>query len=215
VRIARWCQKGKAAASRKIAPAHRSQTEGGFVALLHPKQLRPLVAYALATIAGALIVRDFDVVQGSRRAGIVQADSTSASVSPHRLSRGPSGLPDLSPGLENLRLTEASIYQGTGRNIFRVEIQQSNRQEVSRRESMEQKFAPPVVPASFPLKFFGFSRNGKTSAIFLLKNNDIFIAREGEIVDRRYKIVRIAHNSAQVEDLLSDQRQELWLREMP
>jgi len=65
------------------------------------------------------------------------------------------------------------------------------------------------------LKFFGYTRNGKTRSIFLLKETDIFIASEGDIVDRRYKIVRIAHNFAQVENLVSNQRQELWFGHGP
>jgi len=55
----------------------------------------------------------------------------------------------------------------------------------------------------------------KTRSIFLLKETDIFIASEGDIVDRRYKIVRIAHNFAQVENLVSNQRQELWFGHGP
>jgi hypothetical protein len=96
-----------------------------------------------------------------------------------------------------------------------VEVETLGEKVVHRDDPIEPKLPPPVAPIPQPLKLFGFSRNGKTRSIFLLKENDIFIAHEGDIVDRRYKIVRIAHNSAQVEDLLSNQRQELWFRQTP
>jgi hypothetical protein len=102
-----------------------------------------------------------------------------------------------------------------GRNIFRAELEPVGERTVSQRESMEQKSPPPVVPTSFPLKLFGFSRNGKTRSIFLLRETDVFIAHEGDIVDRRYRIVRIEQNSAQIEDLLNNQQQELWFRDTP
>jgi len=114
-----------------------------------------------------------------------------------------------------LRFTEATTYGGTGRNIFEVEGEPSHEPIVPAHEFVEQKSPPPVAPIPLPLKFFGYTRNGKTRSIFLLKETDIFIASEGDIVDRRYKIVRIAHNFAQVEDLLSNQRQELWFGDTP
>jgi hypothetical protein len=142
-------------------------------------------------------------------------DSTATRATAHRFDHDAGSLIDLKPRLENLRVTEVSTYQGSGRNIFRVVVEQSDRPTVPQRESVEQKSPPSVAPISFPLKYFGFSRNGQTRSIFLLNGSDIFIACEGDIVDRRYKIVRIAHNAAQVEDLLSNQRQELWFKETP
>lgn len=96
-----------------------------------------------------------------------------------------------------------------------MEVENLGEKVVHRDDPIEPKLPPAVAPIPLPLKFFAYSRNGNTRSIFLLKENDIFIASEGDIVDRRYKIVRIAHNSAQVEDLLSNQRQELWFRERP
>ena len=57
--------------------------------------------------------------------------------------------------------------------------------------------APPI-----PLKFYGFVNPSKVTnkRAFFLDGEDIIIAGEGDVVKKRYKIVRIGVNSAVVED---------------
>ena len=57
--------------------------------------------------------------------------------------------------------------------------------------------APPI-----PLKFYGFVNPAKVTykRAFFLDGEDIIIAGEGDMVKKRYKIVRIGVNSAVVED---------------
>ena len=57
--------------------------------------------------------------------------------------------------------------------------------------------APPI-----PLKFYGFVNKTKVGdkRAFFLDGDDIVIAAEGEMIKKRYKIVRIGINSAVVED---------------
>jgi hypothetical protein len=57
--------------------------------------------------------------------------------------------------------------------------------------------APPI-----PLKFYGFVNRTKAGdkRAFFLDGDDIVIASEGDIINKRYKIVRIGVNSAVVED---------------
>jgi hypothetical protein len=57
--------------------------------------------------------------------------------------------------------------------------------------------APPV-----PLKFYGFVNKTKAGdkRAFFLDGEDIVIAAEGDMIKKRYKIVRIGVNSAVVED---------------
>ena len=44
---------------------------------------------------------------------------------------------------------------------------------------------------------------------FLLHNDDVFLATDGEIVQRRYKVISVAANSIVVEDLANNNRQTL------
>ena len=71
---------------------------------------------------------------------------------------------------------------------------------------------PPPPPPPIPLKFYGFTGNKSgPKQVFLSKGDDIFIAKEGQIIDRRYKIIKIGPNSVEVEDVLTNNRQTLPL----
>jgi hypothetical protein len=60
---------------------------------------------------------------------------------------------------------------------------------------------PPKAPP-IPLKFYGFVNQSKAGdkRAFFLDGEDIVIATEGDMIKKRYKIVRIGINSATVED---------------
>jgi hypothetical protein len=77
---------------------------------------------------------------------------------------------------------------------------------------------PPPPPPKIPLKFYGFAtaqaQQGPKRAFFL-DGEDIFVVSEGDVVKRRYKIVRIGVNSAVVEDLDHKNEQTLPLEEAP
>jgi hypothetical protein len=112
--------------------------------------------------------------------------------------------------LQQLAATEAIKYEGSGRNIFisqAEDIPQPLAPGATDRNKKEEAnlFHVPAVqpPAPIPLKFFGFaSHPGEPKRIFLSKGDDVFIAGEGEIVDRRYKVLRISPNSVEIQDVV-------------
>jgi hypothetical protein len=116
-----------------------------------------------------------------------------------------------------LKSSEDTKYEGLGRNIFRATEIPTPVQTAK----LKPKPAPPTVPLPPPgppppppinLKFFGFaSKPGESKKIFLSQGDDVFIAGEGEIVDRRYKIVRISPFSVEIEDVLNNNRQVIPL----
>ena len=114
-----------------------------------------------------------------------------------------------------LKSSEETKYEGTGRNIFRVFVEiphvvQSPVQETP--TAQQQGPAPPPPPPPIELRFYGFATPaGGTKRIFLAHNEDVFIAKEGDIVDRRYKVVRISPNSVDILDVLSNNRQSIPL----
>jgi hypothetical protein len=62
------------------------------------------------------------------------------------------------------------------------------------------------------MKFIGFANKpGQAKQIFLMQNEDVFVAKEGEIVNRRYKVVKINQNSVEIEDVLNNNRQSIPL----
>jgi hypothetical protein len=118
--------------------------------------------------------------------------------------------PSLDPTLQLqlLAASEAIQYEGSGRNIFvsqaEVVIPKPLAPGTSDKKD-EKMFQVPAVqpPPPIPLKFFGFaSRPGEPKKVFLIKGDDTFIAGEGEIVDRRYKVVRISPTSVEIQDVV-------------
>jgi hypothetical protein len=66
------------------------------------------------------------------------------------------------------------------------------------------------------LQFFGFaSKPGEPKRIFLrtTDTNDVFVAGEGEVVNRRYRVLRIMGSGVEVEDVLNNNKQVLPLQQ--
>jgi hypothetical protein len=79
---------------------------------------------------------------------------------------------------------------------------------------------PPVVkppPPPIPLKFFGnaLPQRGGAKRVFCLQGDEILAPAEGEVIQRRYKIIRINANSVLVEDLDYKNQQTLPIEEPP
>ena len=113
--------------------------------------------------------------------------------------------------LGTLRVTETTSYFGNGRDIFRIVEERREVEPGPRDETRVLEPPKVVVVAPIPLSFFGFSRKGGVSTVFLLKGEDVFLAKEGDIVDRRYKIVRVTRDAVEIEDLLSERSERLML----
>jgi len=121
---------------------------------------------------------------------------------------------DLDPTLhlQQLASAEQVEYEGSGRNIF---ISQPDPViptplapggtpgKPGENKDAVIQIPQPTPPPPIPLKFFGFAnRPGEPKKVFLIKGEDTFIAGEGEIVDRRYKVVRISATSVEIQDLV-------------
>lgn len=116
--------------------------------------------------------------------------------------------------LAALKSSEDTKYAGTGRNIFKVFVEPPPRPITPVVTQSQQASAPPppAPPPPSNLKFYGFATpQGGTKRIFLIKNEDVFLAKEGDIVDRRYKVVRISPNAVEILDVLSNNRESIPL----
>jgi hypothetical protein len=130
-----------------------------------------------------------------------------------------SGLAALDPTLhpEIMRQAESLEYTGRGRNIF---SQFSAPPEIPkpiapiRQAAVDTGPPPPPPPPPINLGFYGYAaeKTGQKQ-VFLLKGDDIFIASEGDVVDRRYRVVKINPVSVQVEDIPYHNTQTLPLRQ--
>lgn len=115
-------------------------------------------------------------------------------------------------------VTEQLVYSGTGRNIFSltsVPVDIPKPVASARPKPTAPVDTPPPGPPPPPpidLKFFGTETNaqGKRRA-FLLHGEDVFLAADGDVVQRRYRILAVSANSVQVEDMANNNRQTLPL----
>ena len=139
-----------------------------------------------------------------------------------RVTVRPGGKPGKKPRVENLdptlRLdllasTEQTVYEGHGRNIFVSQAEDvvipkpiaPGSPDVQKAEDNAYHTPTPPPAPPIPLKFYGFaSRPGEPKKIFLksMTGEDVFVAGEGEIVNRRYKVIHITPTSVSIQDMV-------------
>lgn len=143
---------------------------------------------------------------------------------PHRTGKARSTAPRLARAPESidpmlrfdwLKSSEETQYSGNGRNIFlaTADIPQPVQSAVTDQQKLaEQQAAGPPPPPPINLKFYGFaSKPGEPKKVFLSQGEDFFIATEGQVIDRRYRVLRISPLSVEIEDMLNNNRQSIPL----
>jgi hypothetical protein len=121
--------------------------------------------------------------------------------------------------LEQLELAENTEYAGTGRNIFQDQAEAVIPTPVQGPFKTPPKAPEPQGPPPTPppppinLRYFGFANNSGSPVrkAFLSNGDDVFVATEGDIVNRRYKILRINPTSIEIQDVLSNNTQSIPL----
>ena len=117
-------------------------------------------------------------------------------------------------------VTESLVYSGGGRNIFSSSsVPVDIPKPVAPVRTAKVVPGPPPPPPGPPppppidLKFFGTATGADGARrAFLLHGDDVFLASDGDIVQRRYKVVTVSVNSIVVEDMANNNRQTLPLQ---
>jgi hypothetical protein len=174
---------------------------------------------ALAVIAVAIMGYEFWPSSSTAPPTTGQTTATAAKPGMRRSASGkmvPVGEPRLDPTLDLKLLSQSEEikYAGNGRNIFvvgSVPIEKPKANGTDKQAGL--RLPPPIQPPPpITLKFFGFAnRPGETKKVFLSQGEDVFIAAEGDIVDRRYRVLHISPTAVDVEDVINNNRQSLPL----
>ncbi|WP_420236787.1 hypothetical protein ACOBR2_14270 [Telmatobacter bradus] len=120
-----------------------------------------------------------------------------------------------------LAQSEQVEISGSGRNIFSadtapaVHIEQpvkSARQTAASVAVVPVGPPPPPKPPEIDLKYFGYKANrDKTLQAFFMHGEDIFVAKSGDIINRRFQIGTIRPSSVEVTDLAYKNTQNITL----
>ncbi len=114
--------------------------------------------------------------------------------------------------LERIRKLE---YQGSRRSIFTAELPPPVRPDVSKNNPPVAPTPPPEPPLTLPVKFFGYSTDpssGRKRAFFT-NGEDVFILSEGEILQGRFRLLRIGNAAADFEEMQTGKRASLPLEQ--
>ena len=114
-------------------------------------------------------------------------------------------------------------YQGSSRNIFQIYTPPPPPPPPTPPPANPATAGPPTQPPpptpppapSIPLKFYGVAAppGSAHKKAFLTDGDEIFIAQEGEMIAKFYKVVRIGVNTIELEDSRSKQKQSLPLQD--
>jgi len=181
----------------------------------------------IALLALALMVGIYNFVDFGTSSAASPSPSTS-SPGPQRSTPGPqpkkSAATDiadsstLDPRLRKdiLAASQSIKYEAGGRNIFRMEEKPIEKTITGVRPPMGPEPPPTPTPTPppppIPLKFYGFaSKPTEQKRVFLDDEGEIFVARQGDIVERKYKVVQINNTNVIIEDVLNNNRQTIQL----
>lgn len=190
-----------------------------------PPAQPPVISQAPISLGG----RPASTTAGSSATGVVTGSNARAGlgaapgVPAVRLASASS---NLDPTLDQAAMlrTESLVYSGAGRNIFAgagaapaPRLPSNVPPARVRRTPAAPVVTMPVGPPPPPpinLKFFGTERHrdGRLQAFFL-QADDVYLAGEGDIIARKYRVQSLGPMSARVEDLQTGNVQTLPLQQ--
>ena len=182
------------------------------------KQLR----FMIVLLAILLLVGIYNFVDFGTSSAASPAPATSTQVAQSAKKAGTAQIVDntLDPRLHvpELAASQNVKYEAGGRNIFKMEELKAIPQMQGSARPTEMGPPPPPTPTPtptpppIPLKFYGFaSKPTEPKKVFLDDEGEVFVARQGDIVERKYKVVQINNTSVIIEDVLYNNRQTIQL----
>ena len=113
-------------------------------------------------------------------------------------------------------IASQSVKYEPGRNIFRMEEPKIEAVAAPVRGPVGPEMPPTPTPTPppppIPLKFYGFaSKPNEQKKIFLDHDGEVYVVRQGDIVERKYKVVQINNTNVLIEDVLNNNKETIQL----
>lgn len=182
------------------------------------------VQVMIALLAIALLVGLYNFVGSGGTSSAASPLPATSSTGAQPKKTGVIQVPDssLDPRFRgDLLLVSQSKKYEPGRNIFRMEEPPVPTTVVGVRPGVQGRPIGPELPPTptptpppppIPLKFYGFaSKPSEPKKIFLADADEVFVARQGEIVERKYKVIQINNTSVVIEDALTKNQQTIQM----
>ena len=113
--------------------------------------------------------------------------------------------------LERIRKLE---YNGSKRSIFTAQLPPPPAPVIPKVDPSKLP-PPPEPPLTLPVKFFGYATDpssGRKRAFFT-NGEEVFILSEGEMLQNRFRLLRIGNATADFEELMTGKRATLPLEQ--
>ena len=181
------------------------------------------VRWMIALLAVVLLVGIYDFVDFGTSSAAPPSASTASTAAQKKVPQVEDNALDPRLRLDKLAASQNVKYEAGGRNIFRMEEAPVPKMMGTGRPTLAEA-GPPAPPTPTPtpppppiqLKFYGFaSKPNEPKRIFLADKSEVFVARQGDIVERKYKVVQINNTSVIIEDVLYNNRQPIPLTAPP
>jgi hypothetical protein len=113
-------------------------------------------------------------------------------------------------------IASQSVKYEPGRNIFRMEEAKIEAVAAPVRGPVGPEMPPTPTPTPppppIPLKFYGFaSKPNEQKKVFLDHDGEVYVVRQGDIVERKYKVVQINNTNVLIEDVLNNSKETIQL----
>ncbi len=173
--------------------------------------------WMIALLAVALLVIVYDFANFGTSSAAPPAATTSPAAAQKKTTQVSDNALDPRLRTDLLAASQNKKYEVGGRNIFRMEEAPIPKVEGSVRKGEYLVEMPPTPtptppPPPIPLKFYGFaSKANEPKRVFLADADEVFVAKQGDIVERKYKVVQINNANVIIEDMLYNNRQPIPL----
>lgn len=173
------------------------------------------LAILLFAVAALAIVYEVWSSSSTPSAGPPARATTASNAAPAGKGRPAAVFSKLDPTLRTdlLKGSEESSYEGSGRDIFhaQAEVSKADIPDVAKTPIITTTAPPVHTNPPIPLKFYGFASANNKKQIFLSQGEDVFVAKEGDIVKGRYKVVRVGPKDVEIQDVLGNYSQSIPL----